>query len=748
MKMTYATALALGVIVLVPRLLFGQSAPATAKPAAISVILSYHEDNSGTFRIMADKTTEAPNIQDGDILEPGWTIVTGTGDVAELLISHTGTIIKVSQNTNFTIEGLRTETGGQDIFSLGVGKVRTVAGRSSDKDRYQIKTQSAVCGIRGSDIVVEYLEGSTSRIYTLEGIGWIQDVKTGRSLDVPEGDYADALATSFQLSPIPANVLSDLQKEMQFVKLDPAQATALEKAEQSQQAAQVQPQQPAAPIPSAATRPSFMDGVFAALHNVVGFEIGALTINGQSYGEAVLEPTFSSGSFKMALYLPIIYSGNMLYPGDWYQPGGNDEWSFGTDQGGDQAMVVADFTRDLLLKIKYIEYGHRGDPLFFKLGNLEHITIGDGLLMRDFANDTDFPTLRHIGIDIGADAPAGGFEAMASDLAPNIVDGTVYPADVVGLRVYSRPIPGSRAALGLSAIVDFNPGEDFYDPLNPFTGPSAAGNPIFIYPGLDFSVPFIESNIFGLVFFTEGAMMLPIFGSSPSQYTWITPGLATAAIYSPGSAIPVKNWGAESGFFGNVIIPDFTWRLEYRIYTGVFQPELYDSGYERTRNQYVLEVLNYLQDPTAASFNSYNMGIYAEGGFRLSKVFTVKIGYFWPWAVTTSLAAASSLPDRFIASLETAKGAIPLVNLWASISYERTNLFYGSSLPANLNDAFFSPYTDFRARISYALSPVMDISLLYTITPVFNADGTLHYSGNNIIPDMATSASIVTSVQL
>jgi len=250
------------------------------------------------------------------------------------------------------------------------------------------------------------------------------------------------------------------------------------------------------------------------------------------------------------------------------------------------------------------------------------------------------------------------------------------------------------------------------------------------------------------VFFTEGAMMLPVFGSSPSLFPWITPGLATAAIYSPGSAIPLKNWGAETGFFGNMIIPDLTWRLEYRIYTGVFQPELYDSGYQRTRNQYVLEVLGYLQDPTAASVNNYNMGIYAEGGFRLSNVFAVKLGYFWPWAVTTSSAPALSLPDRFVASLETEKGAIPLVNLWASISYERTNLFSGSNLPANLNDAFFSPYTDITARISYALSPLLDISLLYVITPVFNADGTLHYSGNNTIPDMATSVSIVTSVQL
>ena len=230
MRIACIRAMALGALLVIPGLVFAQATPATAKPPAISVILSYHEDNSGTFKVMSDRTTEVTNIQDGDVVKPGWTIVTGVGDVAELEVSHTGTIIKISQNTNFTVEALRTETAGQDVFSLGIGKVRTVAGKASTKDQYQIKTQSAVCGVRGSDIVVEYVEGSTSSLYTLEGTGWIQDLKTGQAVDVPQGDFADALAASFKPAPIPRDVLAGLQKEMSFVKLDPAAATSMEKA--------------------------------------------------------------------------------------------------------------------------------------------------------------------------------------------------------------------------------------------------------------------------------------------------------------------------------------------------------------------------------------------------------------------------------------------------------------------------------------------------------------------------------------
>ncbi len=750
MRIACIRAMALGALLVIPGLVFAQATPATAKPPAISVILSYHEDNSGTFKVMSDRTTEVTNIQDGDVVKPGWTIVTGVGDVAELEVSHTGTIIKISQNTNFTVEALRTETAGQDVFSLGIGKVRTVAGKASTKDQYQIKTQSAVCGVRGSDIVVEYVEGSTSSLYTLEGTGWIQDLKTGQAVDVPQGDFADALAASFKPAPIPRDVLAGLQKEMSFVKLDPAAATSMEKAyEQEQQAPQQQPS-PSPASPPASSQ-NGMNGIFAALHNVLGFELGTLTVNGLTYGEAVLEPTFATGQLKMALYLPIMYQSNMLDPGDWYHPGGNDEWSFGTDQSGDPSRIAADFTRDLFLKIKYIEYGQQHDPFFLKVGSLEDITIGHGLVMRGFANDADFPTVRHLGVNIGADLGGGGFEAVVGDALPNIVNGTVYPPDVVGGRLYVRPVPGSRAALGISAIVDFNPAGDLYYPVSPFpTGPSAAGNPIFFFPGVDLDLPFVESNAFGLVFFTDGAFMLPYFGSSSPYFSWISPGFATAAVYSSSSAIPVKDWGAAAGFFGNLVIPDFTWRLEYRIFTGMFMPELYDSGYNRARSLYVLNVLGYLYNPSASQFNNYNMGIYGEAGFKLSKAFAVKAGYFWPWTVNTSTGAWEqdpNNPDRFVASFELEKGAIPVVNLSGAVSYERTSLFYGNYVPAGFNDALFNANTDIMARITYSVSPIMDISLLYTITPVFNADGTLHYSGTNTLPDMATSVSITTSVQ-
>ncbi|HVO38025.1 MAG TPA: hypothetical protein VMV03_03255 [Spirochaetia bacterium] len=731
MKSRYAFAAVLAGLLVLPGLLFAQAAPATAKPAAISVTLSYHEDNSGTFRVMADRTTEVTGIQDGDELKPGWTVVTGAGDVAELKINHTGTIIKISQNTNFTVQGLRTQSGGQDVFSLGVGKARTVAGRASGKDQYQIRTQSAVCGVRGSDVVVEFLEGTTSKLYTLEGTGWMQDIQTGKELEVSQGFMADALAPAFQPVQIPKDVLTGLEQEMTFVRLDPNQAIQQEKQYLQEQE---QSQAPAQQSPPAPQQNSFLDNVFTALHDIVGFEIGSITIDGVTYGKVIIEPTFTFGKLKTALYLPIIYKQNMLDPGDWYHPLGNDEWSFGRDQGGDTGKTIQDIGRDLILKIKYIEYGRQRDPFFFKAGNLEDITIGHGLIMRNYANDADFPAVRRIGLNVGADLSGGGFEAMVNDAAD---------PDVVGGRLYVRPIPGFRAALGVSALVDFNPARDFPG------GPDSVGAPIFINPGVDFDLPFVESDAFGLIFFTDGAVMLPYFRSS---YLSIKQGLVMNAVYDPSSSMPVKNWGAAAGFFGNLFIPDFTWRVEYRYFTGIFQPQFYDSGYERLRPQYVATAVQYLLNTANPAFNMYRMGIYGEAGFKLNRIFSVQLGYFWPWTIDPATGHAGpdpANPDHFIASFVLNKGVIPVVNIWGSVSYERSSLFIGSNLPSNFSDAILSPSTVISARVNYPVSAIMTASLIYTTAPVRNPDGTLHYpSPTSLLPDMATSLSIVLALDL
>jgi hypothetical protein len=726
----------LAALLALPGLLFAQSAPAAAKPPTISVTLAYHEDNSGTFDIK-DKAGASVSVQDGDDMQLGWTIVTGKGDLAELKMNHTGTIIKIAQNTNFTLTQLRSETGGQDVFSLTFGKVRTVAGKASGKDQYQIKTQSAVCGVRGSDIVFEYQEGAFARLFTLEGMGWIQNA-AGDALEVAQGRFADALGAAFTAVQIAPDVLNGLVSEMKFTRLDVNETMAINKAYQETLGTPATESAPGPSTPPAPKTNSALDNVMTALHDILGLEIGSVTIGGTTWSKVVLQPTFKTGDLKAALYLPIIYHEDMFNPSDYYRPAGNREWSFGTDQSNTLAGIQ-DFAVDLLLKIKYIEWGRQRDPFFFKVGSLNDITIGHGLIMRDFANDADFPSVRRIGVNFGLDFGGVGFEAMVNDAAD---------PQVFGGRLYIRPIPSFKLALGLSSIVDINPAHDFLDVYTGAVGPVPAGSPIFINPGLDLDLPFVEGDSFSLVAFADGALLLPYFRSSPSIILGtggvIDSGFAFNAIYNKSTRMPFKNWGVATGLFGNLIIRDLTWRVEFRDYTGAFTPQFYSSGYERQRTTLVYKVLASLQNPADPVWNTENMGIFGEGGISLDRLFSLTLSYFWPWD-RNSAGDFTFWNDDFVVKFILQKGVIPVVNIWGSISYERTNFVRSIQHGLNLFDA----NTVVSTSIIYPVTEALDVMLLYTTTAQRDSSGNLVYaSAGDLLPKLDTSLSIEMQVHL
>jgi hypothetical protein len=487
-----------------------------------------------------------------------------------------------------------------------------------------------------------------------------------------------------------------------------------------------------------------LDNLMTALHDILGMEIGAVNMpdptTGQltTYQMVTLEPTFKVGKLKAALYLPVIYTRDMFNPMDWYHPLGNNEWSFGTDQVG-TLPVIEDVLADLFLKIKYIEWGQQRDPFFLKVGNLEDITIGHGLIMRDFANDADFPAVRRVGVNLGLDFGGFGFEAMLNDAAS---------PDIFGGRVYLRPIPGFKAALGLSALVDVNPAKDFHDPNTGNVGPGSAGNPIFINPGVDLDVPFFESDAFSIVAFADAALMMPYFQTVPNDpaYNYIQPGFATAAYYDPSASLPFRNWGFATGLFGNLIIRDFTWRLEFRDYTGVFVPRFYSTAYERDRSSFVTNLLTYLATPTASQYNTQTLGIFGEGGIKLNRLFSLTLSYFWPWAqdpVTHNLTFAN---DDFAITFTLQKGVIPVVNIWGTISYERTNF-----VPSIMNGGatLFDANTLVRATINYPVTDNLDVSLLYTTTARRDGGGNLVYASiGDLLPEMDTTLAITTTVHL
>jgi len=470
------------------------------------------------------------------------------------------------------------------------------------------------------------------------------------------------------------------------------------------------------------------------LQDILGFEIGSVTIDGTTYSKAIVQPNIALGKLRFGLYLPVIYQNDLFNPNDWYKPAGNNEWSFGTDHNwnSDPAGGALDLARDVALKIKYVEYGNQlEDPFFLKVGNLNDLTIGHGLIMRNYDNSTEFPAVRRVGVNVGYDAGGFGFEALVNDLA----DPWLY-----GGRVYVRPVPGSKIAVGLEGVVDTNPASELAK-----AGLMTYGDPMFMSAGADLDLPIIPSNGFlSLRAYADAAATVPY---TQTDYTLggntVKSGLQYQMVYDQSTG-NIQNWGADAGFMGNVLFID--WRLEYRYYTGIFKPDFYDLNYDKLRSTYVIEYANALAFPDASGSAPTIMGIYGEGGFSVLKdKLSLKLGYAMPWDPSGNSPQSYVLStDEFHAALVVKRGLIPIIDLSGSIAYDRRGLAESIS---NGNFQWIDENTTFGGELDVPVpkTPNLDVALVFATVPARNADGSIQYSNVSLgIPVLRPSMSIET----
>ncbi len=713
-------------------------------------LLEYFEDASGGFKIV---TADGEEIYSQDLyfgyeIPVGSTVITEAGDYAEISLDPNGSIIKVAENTNFKLVSLqKTDGSGENAFSVAVGKFRAVAGKLSGNEKYTFKGPSAVCGVRGTDLGMEVLPGQKEVAFVLDGLIEYTNA-AGQKVEIGAGMMADALSESFQPIQIPPDMLSNLLKGLEFKKLKPENvpghkpAPKEEKPKEEVKKAETPPPPP--PVEEKKAKKAkeeakkevekgFMSDIYKKLREILGMEIGSVTIDGVTYSKAILQPHFAIGKLKMALYLPIIYKTDMLNPNDWYHPKGNDEWSFGTDQEGFGESAL-DFLNDLALKIRYIEWGKQRDKFFFKVGNLNDITIGHGLLMRNYANDSDFPSVRRVGLNLGFDFGFLGFESMVNDIGE---------PEIFGGRLYLRPIPVFPIAVGTTVLTDISPASDLSDEEK-----EAVGDPMLFNLGFDLDFPFIETDFFSIVSFADIGGMLPVLRSAlPDSDVSKGPQWNALIVNDPDNpdAPPsLKNYGIAAGLFGNIAM--FNWRVEYRDFNGTFKPAFYNQLYDRQRVTYVTEIANYLKDPNAEEYQHQTLGIFGEGGFAIKKLFSLEAGYFWPWYKDENGEIQMGEEDMLHLKFALEPDVIPVVGIYGSVSYDRTKFIPTLLSGAEEGLSLFDANTVVSAEVIYPVAPTLDVSILYTTTLKRNADGSLDIDPETGEPRISTTISIETKI--
>lgn len=743
-----------------PFALFGQTngtAQAAAQGAAQTVqgpqaVLVY-ADNPDVVEIV-DAAGVGRIASIGDEIRGGETLKTAAS-AAEIKLTPNGSIIKVARNTKFKVTTLAGSASGADTneFALLGGKIRTVAAKSKAGNKYLIRTPSAVCGVRGTDFALNAVEGERDSVAVKSGL--VEFAKIGadgvaQPIMVAAGQFADAFAAVFSAAAFSAEQFAQEFADVEFTSLNPADvpnespepAPAEEpKKEEEKKEAEAAPSAPVAepapaPAPSSAAdlpKPKLdtsKSKIMTWLGEMLGFELGSVVIDGNTYSKAIIQPTFNLGKLKLSLYLPVIYTDDLFNPNSWYMPKGNNEWSFGSEYySNDPIQGAGDALRDLALKIRYIEYGNQAfDPVYLKVGNLSTMTIGHGVLMRNFANDSDFPAVRRVGLNAGADTGFWGVEGVVNDLAePEIFGGRFKILKFIGLTI----------------LADIDPAGDLSE-----SAAEAAGKPMFFGTGLDLDLPIANSPVFALRAFADAAAVVPLTRASVTDGTTIVPaGFQYKTVYDPDKSgfDAFNNYGIVAGLMGKMLFID--WRLEYRQYRGAYRPTFFNAAYERNRAVYAQEFKNMLLNPAA---NVLTHGIYGEAGFSLLKdKLTFNAGYMMPWSSDSAVPTENVLKNDYLqAKLLIKKGLIPILDLSGSFSYERTGFAY--ALMSNITGVgLFDANTVLKGEVVYPIASSVDFAIVVSTATAHTSEGAVIYETVNgqLTPKVEPTVTFETRVR-
>ncbi|MFZ0391508.1 MAG: hypothetical protein WAN36_13700 [Calditrichia bacterium] len=133
--------------------------------------------------------------------------------------------------------------------------------------------------------------------------------------------------------------------------------------------------------------------------------LGITWIDGQPYTTITLAPDFAFGKFGMGLYLQFLMDNNNSFKLR------KDEYKGGAG---------------ILRAIRYVRYGHKYDPFYVRAGMLEMATLGNGFLVWNYNNASNYDK-RKIGLALDVDLGKWGFESLSNNLGNlELIGGSLY----------------------------------------------------------------------------------------------------------------------------------------------------------------------------------------------------------------------------------------------------------------------------------------------------------------------------------
>ncbi len=163
--------------------------------------------------------------------------------------------------------------------------------------------------------------------------------------------------------------------------------------------------------------------------------MGWVTVGDQQAYRLALRPELTAGPWAAALDLELLLDAN----GGVKATG----WQFGTGAAA---------ANSLLRKVYYVRYGKPDGPAFVRLGALDDVSLGYGLIVSGYRNTLEYPGVKKTGLQFAL-RRLGGSALAVEGLVGNVQD-LEHGGGLMALR-FSRPILGG-VEVGLTGAVDLN----------------------------------------------------------------------------------------------------------------------------------------------------------------------------------------------------------------------------------------------------------------------------------------------------
>ncbi|MCK4641534.1 MAG: hypothetical protein KAU06_09350, partial [Candidatus Marinimicrobia bacterium] len=154
------------------------------------------------------------------------------------------------------------------------------------------------------------------------------------------------------------------------------------------------------------------------------------------------------------------------------------------DQGNIREDEWDEFS-DYLDKFYYVRWAKPGDPFFAKLGAMDNVTLGYGILMSGYSNTTEYPQVRKVGVHTGMKIGGLGWEAFVANAKEMV--------GLVGGRVTYQPLKKIPVIFGGSLVMDVNQYKGLKD-----TDDDNVPDIFDAFPKLEFELPeYFAAGAFG-----------------------------------------------------------------------------------------------------------------------------------------------------------------------------------------------------------------------------------------------------------